>query len=368
MHTYNTLPSFLPFHDNCQSTNFYHFLMMVLIMESFKNHWRSFKRHTTLPDDAAPPAYVGPGIDCPSEKTKKPSQTSQRSNPLADLPTDLLVNITNQLDPVSVQCLRLTGKRFYTSLNVNEELLSRCGKWLVMARIEQDAIDEYIARPLTTPTLPPETISVPKAPDSFSFGRFHWKGASHKVDLQKDGNSQEEEKPENQPSELPQYLQRLTCSLCKIKHPHSAFMSNSVVGCHNKSVAVDISHLSSSNIDPLLNIRSLERLCAQHTKGTIGFKLCRDDEFQGDRWLAYRKDFCLHCGLCRNDPSYKLRCRCRTAFGQTPTCSVCPCIKLRCFERQYTTDNKSLESCVFLRNQEGRLTVRESLKSKSESP
>ena len=341
-------------------------------MESFKNHWRSFKRHTTLHDDAAPPPYVGPGIDYPSEKTTKRSQTSQRSNPLADLPTDLLINITNQLDPVSVQCLRLTGKRFYTSLKVDEELLSRCGKWLVMARIEQDAIDEYLARPLTTPSLspeiPPERTSVPKASGSFSFGRFHWKGTSHKVDLQKDNTPQEDEKSQFHPPELPQYLQRLTCSLCKIKHPHSAFMSNTIVGCHHRGVAVDISNLSSSNIDPLLNVKSLERLCAQHTKGTIGFKHCRDEEFQGDRWLAYRKDFCLHCGLRRNDPSYKIRCRCRTASGQTPTCSVCPCIKLRCFERHYATDNKSLESCVFLRNQEGRLTVRESLKSKSESP
>ena len=267
-----------------------------------------------------------------------------------------------------MQCLRLTGKRFYSSLKVNEELLSRCGKWLVMARIEQDAIDEHLARPLTTPSLTPETISVPKASSAFPIGRFHWKGTSHKVDLQIDGTSQENEKPQTHPPELPQYLQRLTCSLCKIKHPHSAFMSNTVVGCHNRGVALDISHLSSSNIDPLLSVKSLERLCAQHTKGMVGFKWCRDDEFQGDRWLAYRKDFCLHCGLRRNDPSYKIRCRCRTASGQTPTCSVCPCIKLRCFERHYATDNKSLESCVFLRSQEGRLTVRESLKSKSGCP
>ena len=332
-------------HDHRPSTSFHHQLM-----ESLKNHWRSFKRFSTLPEDTPPPPYVGPGIDVPSVKTTKRSRASQRSNPLAELPFDLLIKITDQLDPVSVQCLRLTAKKFYSSFKVDEELLSRCGKWLVMARIEQDALDEYLARPLTMPSPPPEIISVPEASSAFTFGRFHWKRTSRKVDLQKDENPQEDEKPENQPSDLPQYLQRLTCALCKIKHPHSAFMSNNLVGCHNRGIALDISHLSSSHMDPLLNVKSLERFCAQHTKGMIGFKWCRDDEYYGDRWLACRKDSCLHCGLRRNAPSYKIECQCSIASGQTPFCTVCPCIKLRCFERQYSTDTKSLAACVFVRN------------------
>ena len=323
-------------------------------MAPFKTHWRSFKRQSIAHEDTAPPPYVGPSTEYPSEKTTQ-WRTLQRS--LAGLPTDLLINITNHLDPVSVQCLRLTSKRFYSSLKVNEELLSRCGKWLVMARIEQDALDEYLACSLSRPSLPPEKVSVPKASSAFTLGRFHWKGTS-----------QEHEKSQTHPPELPQCLQLLTCSLCKIKHPHSAFMSKTRVACHYRGVSIDASHLLSSNMDPLFKVKSFERLCAQHTKLIIVFKLCRDDEFQGDRWLAYRKDFCLHCGLLRNDPCYKIRCTCCAATGQTTACSVCPCIKLRCFERQYANDNnKILESCVFMRSQEGRLTVRESLKSKSPS-
>lgn len=347
-----------PSHDHRGSVSFHHHHFM----DSFKSRWRSFKRHSNSHEDIAPPPYVGPGIDYPCEKTARRSRESQRSHSLTGLPRDIFTGITNHLDPVSVQCLRITAKMFYSSFKVDEDSLSRCGKWLVMARIEQDAIDEYLARPMTASSLPPERISTSKASSSLTFVKTFWKRTSHKVELQEDVESQDH------PSDPPQCLQRLTCSLCKVKHPHSAFMSNTNLTFCFRGVALDIGHLSSPDMDHLFSIKSVERLCAHHMKGKIGLKWKKDDDYQGDRWLAYRKDFCLHCGLHRNDPYYQIRCRCSPASSHEVTCSVCPCIKLRCFEREHATDSKHLERLVFVRNYQGRLTVQETLKGKSSSP
>jgi len=57
---------------------------------------------------------------------------------LPHLPEDLILRISGLLDEVSLLCLKNTNTRFRHTITISEALISRCARWMVLCRLEED--------------------------------------------------------------------------------------------------------------------------------------------------------------------------------------------------------------------------------------
>ena len=65
---------------------------------------------------------------------------SRGACPLAQVPTDVLIEITTRLDVVSLACLKYTSSGFRDAITIKDSELSRCARWKVSCYLEFDLI------------------------------------------------------------------------------------------------------------------------------------------------------------------------------------------------------------------------------------
>ena len=235
---------------------------------------------------------------------------------LNTLPSRLLSKITSLLDPVSKRCLYLTNQRFRSLGQHDKEELTRCGKWLVMAYLEQDFLNR----------LPAKSTSDHRKSFSIPFMKS--------------------------PSSLPKDLSKLTCSLCKTKHAPDSFLNGAprTAGIHAKTER------------DLLTQKSLQRICTWHF-GKLVCVVNHQEPAPGTvfygRWISMIQEMCMHCGQIE-----KYGCYCRVATkvnGKTvpPDCEICPRVKVRVYERIRKESDKTDISWCFKTDKDGTVYVLE---------
>ena len=207
------------------------------IMDALQKGLQSLKRLSSQRSSAsmgnssssedAPPPYTFAGTSVSPEKAQQCRQGALGSA-IENLPAPLDTIITDYLDPLSFQCLRLTNRWFYHLPTVNEDLLTPCAKWLIMARLEQDLIDSHPAHP---PAASPPVQS-PRQPKQIVRQTAHGRVTLHATPTKaKSGEGFSHKDPPPLLGQLPKGLERLTCALCKTKHGPSAFTTGTYVIC-----------------------------------------------------------------------------------------------------------------------------------------
>ena len=272
----------------------------------------------------APPSYSAhasspfPSRDC--------GQAGGPSSSLSRLPVGISDNIIKFLDPASRRCLFLTNRRFRSMSYGGEEELSRCGKWLVMALLEQDLADRFLADCKTSVrrrSILPVVLSMKK-----------------RLPLTKRSNA------------IPEDLRKLTCSLCKIKHGPDSFLTG------GPRMAV----LHAKHDRNILAQRSLERICTWHYGKVVRteLKVTPTTSVFYDRWVSTIKDMCTHCGqieqygqCCCNSPKF--------LDGETipAVCNICPKVKIRVYERIGMEGDNQKITHVFKMDKDGTVYVLE---------
>ena len=269
-----------------------------------------------------PPSYTASASSTTTFRQSTKADSLSRS--LTSLPFELLGNIINLLDPVSKRCLSITNRRFRSMSYGNEEKLTRCGKWLFMAHLEQDF--------LTSLRLDSNTSTRRKSSLPF--------GPSMKIPFMKSSSTS------------PKNPTRLICSLCKTKHGPESFLKGGprAEGIHPKTKR------------DLLTQNSLQRICAWHYGKLVcivGHKPYADTAFYG-RWVTKLRDMCMHCGQIE---SYG-ECHCReptllNGMEVPAACEICPRVKMRVYERMRKEGDQTEISWNFKTNKDGTLFVLE---------
>ena len=86
--------------------------------------------------------------DLPASQASQPSHSGVESLKAAQdnrsiverFPPEIVLEILDHLDDCSIICLKCTNRHFYLNDRFNSAKLSRCAKWLVMVRFEQDVM------------------------------------------------------------------------------------------------------------------------------------------------------------------------------------------------------------------------------------
>ena len=269
-----------------------------------------------------PPSYTArASLTIPIRQSTKADSSSTF---LTTLPSELLGKIINLLDPVSKRCLYITSLRFRTMSYDNEEELTRCGKWLVMARLEQDFLNS-----LRMDGNPParRKSSLPFSP-------------SMKIPFMKS------------PSAFPKAPTKLACSLCKTKHGPDSFLKGAprTTGIHPKTER------------DLLAQKSLQRICTWHYGKlvcVVSHKSYAGTVFYG-RWVSMIREMCMHCG--QIEQYGQCHCRLPTVLQgrEIPAvCEICPKVKVRVYERMKKDGDRAEISWNFKTDKEGTLYVLE---------
>lgn len=255
---------------------------------------------------------------------RQSTKTDSSSTSLTTLPSELLGKIINLLDPVSKRCLYITSLRFRTMGYDNEEELTRCGKWLVMAHLEQDFLN----------TLRMDGNTSARRKSSLPFS------PSMKIPFMKN------------PSALPKNATKLACSLCKSKHGPDTFLKGAprTTGIHPK------------NERDLLTQKSLQRICTWHYGKLIcvvSHKAYPGTAFYG-RWVSMIREMCMHCGQIEQYG----QCHCRSptllhGIEIPAACEICPRVKMRVYERMKKDGDQAEISWNFKTDKDGTLYVLE---------
>ena len=252
-----------------------------------------------------------------SSKLPPPLPLSQPTSARIEaLPTELLCRITYFLDPVGTVCLSMVNRRLHQVIGFDQESLTRCARWIIMARVEQDFLNTH------------NVVGWPNSPTSKR--RFSFLGGSPKSS-----------KPEAR-------LSMLTCALCKAKHGIPGFQCK----------AANIRVLAERNYFP--NQRSMQRLCPWHLGKVVRISTPPGANLESGRWISSIQECCMHCGQIQCWGS----CTCAeptTRQGVTyPGCEYCPKVKIRVYERQRTQGDKQEISWKFQVGKDDTLYVLES--------
>ena len=267
-------------------------------------------------DECHPPPPLYTALASSSAPLRVNANTCILPLTLNTLPSRPLSKITSLLDPVSKQCLYLTNQRFRNLGQGDKEELTRCGKWLVMAYLEQDFLNR----------LPAKSTSDRRKSFSIPFMKS--------------------------PSSLPKDFSKLTCSLCKTKHGPDLFLKGAprTTGIHAKTER------------DLLTQKSLQRICTWHF-GKLVCIVNHQEPAPGavfcGRWISMVQEMCLHCGKIE-----KYGCHCRVATkvnGKTmpPACEICPRVKMRVYERITKGSESTDISWYFKTDKDGTVYVLE---------
>ena len=207
----------------------------------------------------------------------------------------------------------------------NEEELTRCGKWLVMAHLEQDFLNSLR---MDSNTSARRKSSLPFSP-------------SMKIPFMKSSSA------------IPKTLTKLTCSLCKTKHGLELFL-----GGGQRTTAIQ-----PKNERDLLALKSLQRICTwQYGKlvCVVNYRSSLGKVFYS-RWVSMIRDMCMHCG--QIEQYGQCCCRSPTLLDgkEIPAaCEICPKVKMRVYERITKEKERGAEiSWNFKTDKEGTLYVHE---------
>lgn len=269
-----------------------------------------------------PPSYTVSASSTIAIRQSIKADNSSKS--LTNLPAELLGNIINLLDPVSKRCLYTVNRRLRSMGHSNEEELTRCGKWLVMAHLEQDFLNSL---PITSNTSARRKSSLPFSP-------------SLKIPFMRNSSA------------FPKNPTKLTCSLCKTKHGPESFLKGAprTIGINPKTER------------DLLAQRSLQRICTWHYGKVVCIvthKSSTESVFYA-RWVSMIKEMCMHCGLIEQNG----QCHCREPTllhgREIPAvCEICPRVKMRVYERMKLDGDRSQISWNFKTDKDGTLFVLE---------
>ena len=242
--------------------------------------------------------------------------SSTSSSRLSTLPTELLCRITYFLDSVGQVCLSMVNRRLHQVIEFDHESLTRCARWIIMARVEQDFLNQK------------HVTGWPNNPTS----KRRWSLF---------GGSPRSSKPEAK-------LDTLTCALCKTKHGIAGFQCK----------AANIRVLAERNYFP--NQKSMQRLCPWHLGKVVRISTPAGANLESGRWISSIQECCMHCGQIQCWGS----CSCSeetTRSGVTyPGCGYCPMVKIRVYERQRTQGDKQEISWKFQVGKDDTLYVLES--------
>ena len=269
-----------------------------------------------------PPSYTASASS--TTAIRLPTKEDSSSKSLLCLPFELLGNIANLLDPVSKRCLSITNRRFRSMSFDNNEELTRCGKWLVMAHLEQDFLNSL--------HMESKTSARRKSSSRFS--------PSMKIPFVKSSSTS------------PKKPTKLTCSLCKTKHGPDSFLKGAprTIGINPKTE------------HDLLAQKSLQRICTWHygkVVCTVTHKPLAGAVFYG-RWISMFREMCMHCGQIEQYG----RCNCREPTflhgKEIPAaCEICPRVKMRVYERMKKDGDRMEISWHFKTDKDGTLHVLE---------
>lgn len=269
-----------------------------------------------------PPSYTARASS--TIPIRQSTKADSSSTSLTTLPSELLGKIVSFLDPVSKRCLYITSLRFRTMGYDNEEELTRCGKWLVMAHLEQDFLNSLR---MDSNTSARRKSSLPFSP-------------SMKIPFMKNSSTF---------SKAPT---KLACSLCKTKHGPDSFLKGAprTTGIHPK------------NERDLLAQKSLQRICTWHYGKlvcVVNHKSYAGTVFYG-RWVSMIREMCMHCGQIEQYG----QCHCRSPTllhgKEIPAvCEICPRVKMRVYERMKKDGDRAEISWNFKTDKEGTLYVLE---------
>lgn len=151
---------------------------------------------------------------------------------LESLPLELLQLVLDQLDHVSLVCLKNTTSRFRALIPVEEKNLSRCQKWLIMCRFETDMQD---------------------------------------------------------------YPELVACAFCKVKRSQKDFGVISTINrsrfrkLFQQDRYSGIEHLS------MMSSKPVERYCYRHLTSCLGWPPAFQNAEQ-IKWVHTLEPTCLHCG------------------------------------------------------------------------
>jgi len=237
---------------------------------------------------------------------------------LETFPFELLSNILDNVDPVTVHSLSLTNRHFRNIFKTDQTPLTHCGVWLLSTRLEQDEINR----------LPTNLMLQRKWPF---------------------------QKPR---PVLPQSLSILNCALCKTKHHPSAFLG----GPSRTRV------LRPANEIQVLHQESLQRICNwHHGKLLSTVTVTSTKALQFGSWVSSMQELCLHCGMMQTSTS----CACNSSSttqggpGAAGTCQFCPKISIRAYERRKMEGESKRIDCHFKRTKDGSLFAREKVQVSS---
>lgn len=249
-----------------------------------------------------------------STTAKKDSHPNDSNTPkvksFLSLPWKLIQRIIRSLEPVSTQCLRYSCTRLHAIGQSDTESFTRCERWLISTRLEQDLLNSLVSR-ASTPKLPRRSLRNPFKTKS--------KGS------------------------LPEKPSRLNCALCKIKHPPTQFLKG--------SGALGLLYNKESE---LLSSKSLQRLCALQIRKTVLRPTSSVIPFNS-RWVSYLRAMCLHCGQTIEVDD----CPCAGTRDKPPVCEVCPNVNVRWHVRIPRKGEPELISCEFKNASDGTLYVLE---------
>ncbi len=251
-------------------------------------------------------------------------QSTKADSSLTILPSVLLGKVISFLDPVSRKCLYITNRRFRSMGYGNEEELTRCGKWLVMAHLEQDFLNSFHMDGNSSArrkSLPPFTLSM-------------------RIPFMKNSSAS------------PKTPKKLACSLCKTKHGPDSFLKGAprTTGIHAKTER------------DLLAQKSLQRICTWHYGKlvcVVSHKTYTGTAFYG-RWVSMIKEMCMHCGQIEQYG----QCHCREPTLHNgrlmpAACEICPRVKMRVYERMKKDGDRAEFSWNFRIDKDGTLYVLE---------
>ena len=279
----------------------------------FKSPIPPCQEDETLP----PPTYDSGNFSFPLKH--------RQAHNIETLPLGLVIKILDRIDPTSKRCFYSTNRRFRGVGQGDKEPLTGCGRWLVMARLEQDLLDRLPSK------------STPDRRKSFSL--FSKKGAS-----------------------LPKNLTKLTCSLCKTKHGPDSFLKGAprTQGIHPTTES------------QLLVQKSLQRICCWHLGKLVRFSYVDPPVGAGTwygRWVSSMKDMCTHCGQVQDYGE----CSCAwpqviQRVSKPPVCDTCPKVKIRVYERQRRKGETGDISWEFKTEKDGTLYVLENRTDQKQGP
>lgn len=257
--------------------------------------------------------------------------------PFCKLPDALICRLASLLNPAVAICLSVTCRRFGKLIETDQNSLSRCEKWFVMACLEQDYIDRY---------------SLQSAPQSSIHHQRSWNPDSPQSSH---GSSSQQRRPRHSSTQHfpslsgPSGFNGLTCALCKVKHGPEIWGQTSP-------------RFWTFTAHALFQIKSVERLCSWHFEKLV-FPIRRAIPSSAGipRWVSSRQEMCMHCG--KVQMLEKCHCLVTTSHpGATYTeCEICPLGMVRVYVRPGTQDEFDTVGWRFC-TEKGTMFVREDLK------